>query len=338
MGDRTCPRCGFVFDFPCRLKSHLKRKKSCVKAPEAPAVVVPAAPKKPFSCTYCTRGYNSRQGKYLHEKHCPLRAVAPPAAAALCALDGEETVAVSKGDMAMLFAKLNKMQDKIDGLAVDGAALVPAGEAPPAPAPTVVHSDSHDVHNTLINFQGPVALNFWGEEDLSWLDRPTIKALFDEAIEKCGSDGTAGGRWVYNEIVRLTISNPHRPFNWTGFLANKREGLAIVHRQEGWSSEPTIDGTFLPLSSRIFDKIFAYQPCGNARHYDPIIRELRDHEKDYHASKVVPTHLQNAKALLERTLRRLPRAGDPPTSEICALPPGQAAAPGLPPPPGPAAK
>jgi hypothetical protein len=61
MANKTCDKCGKVFDLPCRLQAHSRRKTPC-------DVIVSPAPTKPYTCTQCGRNFASRQGLSRHKK------------------------------------------------------------------------------------------------------------------------------------------------------------------------------------------------------------------------------------------------------------------------------
>lgn len=63
MEDRTCPKCLKIFSAPCRLRSHLNRKKPCdtITQLQPEAVTVTK-----YICEHCNRSYNSKQSMNRH--------------------------------------------------------------------------------------------------------------------------------------------------------------------------------------------------------------------------------------------------------------------------------
>ena len=61
MADRTCARCGRVFNLPCHLSRHKMRKTPC-----DPIIDPPAAAEPEGTCKYCGRGFATTISMYRH--------------------------------------------------------------------------------------------------------------------------------------------------------------------------------------------------------------------------------------------------------------------------------
>ena len=62
MTDRTCERCNKVFDLPCRLKIHQKRKVPC----DLIILEKTTEIKKDFKCKHCLRTFTTETSMYRH--------------------------------------------------------------------------------------------------------------------------------------------------------------------------------------------------------------------------------------------------------------------------------
>jgi len=198
-----------------------------------------------------------------------------------------------------------------------GAASITAAASAPTPVVGTqlnYTQNTQNIQNIHIH-QAPVTVNYWGQEDVSWLTAPVVRALLEEALQRYGADGAAAAIWVYNEALRLTISNPERPKNLTAYIPNKKDGAPIVHRKTGWGLEPPSSCVYKPLSMRVFSQLFDNQPFDpDCDRYENIIFHLRDHEEWYHSdhsTKTLPSYLRTNKAYLAQHLGRLPQLGDP---------------------------
>jgi hypothetical protein len=66
MVDRTCQKCNKVFDLPCRLKSHQKRKIPCDLIVLNNTNIILNAIKKDFKCKHCLRTFSTETSMYRH--------------------------------------------------------------------------------------------------------------------------------------------------------------------------------------------------------------------------------------------------------------------------------
>lgn len=326
MADRTCPLCKKVFDYPSGLERHKKRKTSCI------AVIGAIDASKQFRCLACGKEYTHRSS---YSRHKAQGCETPPAA--------EESIEAKIE--RMVADKLKMLTTNLVGVSAGCLGSVDCGpgdagdagrgaeaSSAPAPKPSVtailmnqgtqmvgsnrIQNTDNSVHLHLHQYQPqpPVAINLWGQEDLSWLDQTKVRELFEKAIEMFGTDAPEAAVWVYHEAIRQTISNPVRPENLTAYIPNKKDGSPVVHRETGWGVEPSTQQLYMPLSLRIFNQLFANQPFVDCDRYEKIVFHLRDHEKEYHskhALATVPPLLHNNKTLLPRVFGRLPKPGDP---------------------------
>jgi len=312
MADRTCPLCKKVFDYPSGLERHKKRRTSCV------ALIGVADASKPFRCLTCGKEYTHRSSYSRHK-------------AQGCGAFSDAEESIEAKIERMVADKLRLLTTKLVGVSAGalGSAEDSAAPAPKPPVTTVlmnqgtqmvgsnqIQNTDNSVHLHLHQYQPqpPVAINLWGQEDLSWLDQTKVRELFETAIEMFGTDAPEAAVWVYHEAIRQTISNPVRPENLTAYIPNKKDGSPVVHRETGWGVEASSQQLYMPLSLRIFNQLFSNQPFVDCDRYEKIVFHLRDHEKEYHskhALATVPPLLHNNKTLLPRVFGRLPKPGDP---------------------------
>jgi len=247
---------------------------------------------KKYQCV-CGRKYDHRQSLYTHRKVCP----AAPA-------EGEDDAVVH------LREEIEGLRRKVEALSGGGAAA------------QVVNDDNRHVTINAPVFQQEVHINYWGEEDLSFLDKRKVQELLDEAIER-GPDIPSSAEWLYREVMRQAIADPQRPQNLTAYIPNKSSRDPIVHMARGWSREPSSETIFVPVVSRVLDRIFINQPfVEEHKKYAYLLGYLRDQEPSLARSQVMRTLLENNKGSLKVVMGSPPLPGAPPTRQILAGLPG----------------
>lgn len=318
MGDRTCPRCGKWFQYPSGLKRHLARTTQCTPNHERGlAAAMPPLPDKdkPFRCDHCRRDYTTPQSLSRHRKSCDARP--PPAAGSGAA------PARSREPFADVAAQPVDFRAIIREELADAAGWA----APSAKGSRGQASHPHPVvtnvqHNTLntgthVHFHAsPVSINYWGEEDLTFLNQDLVKHLLKEALRRCPDDAASAAQWLFSEALQRSISDPSRPENLTAYMLRSPrsgEGVPIIHSPAGWNPQAKTEMMYMSLVSRVLDKIFINQPFDEDHEkYGPLMFYLRDHERDLTKGQVVPALLELNRDRLLNLLGVAPPPGAPP--------------------------
>ena len=202
----------------------------------------------------------------------------------------------------------------------------PAAAAPAVSNVTNDHSVNTNTTNNTVNVmvvQNPMYhVNYWGQEDVSFIDKPFVKRLFEEAaarFPRLAEDPevtAAAASWVFDRTMSLLMNDPSRPENLTAYIPNKKDGIPIVHGKEGWRAEPPVDTVYKATIARALDRLFVCQPFDeNHELYSPFLIHLREQEKNLATGPVVPTKLMTSKGLIEKAMGKLPLAGDPPNRD-----------------------
>lgn len=306
--DRTCVLCGVRFNYPYLLKRHQARTTSCVHVAESPPEVAGGDPptEKSYICPKCGKSFTFSSNMYRHKGKCV-------GAADLAVVDTG-----TGADVKALIEIVRMQQMQIDTLARVSSAGQAASSITNSAGVAVLGPSVHN-HIHMAPVVHSVHINFWGQEDLTFLDRPMVKNLLIEAVKK-GIDVPSSSEWLYNEVMRRAIADPARPENLTAYIPNKREGDPIVHEESGWNRQPRTDMTYVPVVSRVLDKVFMNQPHDeNHVQYGEILVYLRKNERVLAGSRAVSTLLENNKIRLGSLLGLPPPIGAPPVRREDAL-------------------
>jgi hypothetical protein len=266
-----------MFPYPSGLKAHLKNKKPCHS---------PAAKKGLYPCKYCDEQFTQQGNKSRHESKRCLKRPQPDSL------------------LGALLAQMSELQKQV-------ATLQPVVAHHSAEYNTQVNAPMIVQNNTVFH-QSVFHFNFWGHEDITFIDKEYVKNSLDEAIKKFPHDktGEVCAPWVVNGLVQQVFSNPARPHNLTAYIPNKKDKIPTVHRETGWRKEPLIEYDL--FISRILDQFYINQPFDeNHEKYGKILIHMRENEKTLYRT-IVPSNLETNKGLLLRVLGVLPQAGDPP--------------------------
>ena len=108
MSDRTCVKCNKVFDLPCRLKNHQKRKISC----ELIILNIPIQDKKNFKCKHCLRTFTTETSMYRHIRQACKIVNCPNKDSLLLAINSSNLAIVQK-QVETLTNTVNNLQNNL---------------------------------------------------------------------------------------------------------------------------------------------------------------------------------------------------------------------------------
>ena len=321
MADRTCSKCGKVFDFPSRLNKHLMRKTPCAPlskcASPSPMPMAAGAEAKPqeFKCQDCGNAFTQMRSLYRHQRNNCLaskRAVARHVSAGGCFPQVAAARLESQDAMANLRQEIK--EEVMMELIVQMAKNFPPGCAPvstPSAAPSVVAQQNNGIVQTQIGSQHntvTVTMNFFGSEDTSHITKDDVRRLLDETLSEPGEAVDQAIRALVRTAM-LVYSDPDHPENLTCYIPNKKESSAMVHGEKGWLLQPC-QIVYPRMACTAVDILFANQPFDGADRYCDVMRALRANEQAYSAGKELHPIIVRNKDLLERALGTLPRTSD----------------------------
>lgn len=299
MSDRTCPKCGKVFDFPSRLNKHLTRKTPC-----APA----ARLARKHVCPVCAREFAAAKTLYRHQRSPCLPDSPPVLPVNVLTLSGDVagSAAGEGGDVRGVAQTIK--EEIMAELVSQIARSLPLAAAPPAPALSQVNSHSivqnhiGAVHNTV-----NITVNLFGSEDTSHITADDVRKLLDETLSEPGEAADQAIRALVRTAM-LVYSDPDHPENLTCYIPNKRESSsAMVHGEKGWALQPC-QIVYPRMAYTAVDLLFKNQPFENAVRYGDVMKALRANEQAYTAGRELHPIVVRNKDLLERALGALPRS------------------------------
>ena len=303
MSDRTCHKCGKVFEAPCRLLAHLRRKTSCALIVDSHELTE-YEQQKPHACKFCNHRFTSRAGMLRHQReNCKVLATS----------DGleklyEHTLQKQLEDQKTQIAEMAKMMRQMQSqLALrPGAAtgVVVDTQVSSAAAAAVTASHINQTAQTINNI-GSVHINIFGKEDTKHIGQTEVKALLDDVLSTT-QDPTQGAIAAFLKAAMLVYSDPGHPKNLTCYLPNSKKDDVFVHVGEGWTVQP-YKVVLPPMATKSLDTLFENQPFVDADKYGDLMKALVANEQAYKEGKEMRTILVRNKALLEKALGTLPR-------------------------------
>jgi hypothetical protein len=294
MGDRTCPRCGKVFRYPCHMRSHLANRKT----PCTTIVDIDQLPaddqKKQFSCKFCYRRFSSEQSMWRHVRE-------------FCKVMG------SAEGMDKLYEHTLKQQldaerqrgDRLEARLDQLMCTVLSQQAPPGG--TVQQQVAQSIVNEGNACKNVISIsvNAFGRESTNHIGQPEIKALLDDVL-RATPDPAQAAITAFLKTAMLIYSDPARPENLTCYLPNSKTDNVLVHGDAGWEVKPyTV--VMPPMAKRSVDTLFDNQPFVDADKYGDLMVAVRENEQAYKEGKQMRTVLVRNKDLLQKALGALPK-------------------------------
>jgi hypothetical protein len=333
--DRTCPKCGKVFDRPVLLQRHADRKTPCtpiLDSAEQAAIYGQGAMADPDlnrkRCRFCGRVFASYDTMRRHVRtSCR---IAPNS---------------RNGDVGMELLyehTIRRQQAQIDlqRRQIDEMLALVQRQA----APTNINNSNVAVQgdaNQIDNRHQNIVINIFGSERLDHIDAARIRSALDEARHVTLPEAA---NCAIIQAAMLVFSDPDHPENLTAYLPNARRRNVLVHGRGGWEIQPA-SIVLSRMALRSIDVLFAHQPYENAEDYGELLRAIRDNEKRFAAGASMEPILVRNRQLLHDVLQTLPLSGcranlpepdDMPDAPALAPTPAPARAPALAPAPAPA--
>ena len=317
MADRTCTRCGKVFDLPCRLRNHEKRKTPCspiLDEGDLPpgALEDPKIDRK--KCRFCGRVFASYDSMRRHVRNnCK---IAPNKRNGDAGMDllYEHTIRRQPAENEALRAQVAALAQNMEEMTgVMQRLVIAQTTAAAAPAAisageTAIVGDQNVVLQDRRTFINSIAINVFGNEAVGHVTPEKIRDVLEESMQL--PELPQAAMQAVLKAALLVYSDPDYPENLTCYLPNKREGSALVHAQDGWEVRP-LRIVAPPMAAKSVDLLFDKQPFEDAETFEPLMAELRDNEERYAAGGEMRAILVRNKALLTRALEELPVAGGP---------------------------
>jgi hypothetical protein len=271
-----CGVCGKGFKYPCHLKRHKERKKTC-----KPNVVAKERQTTPNTCHTCGKTFKGRQGLHQHKLRCK----------------NQEAEDVDVEGITGLETKVEKMIAELSKLCI-------AIGRPVAPPQTVTnqqiiagHLHTAPVYNLHINV--------FGREDTSHIGPSKIQALLDDVLETT-DDPASGAQQALVKATMLICSDAEHMANVTCYVPNKKEDNVRVKTESGrWELHPS--STIVPpLITMATNLLFQNQPFTNASKYGDLLKALRDGGPNSSDQRGVLSVLVRNKDLIIQELGALP--------------------------------
>ena len=153
--------------------------------------------------------------------------------------------------------------------------------------------------NTVVVDNKRVVINVFGKECVTHITRSHIKEILDRSLMSGLSSDAA--QMAVLRTAMLTHSDLNHPENLTCYLTNKKTDDALVHTENGWEVQPA-SLVLTPMAVQSINVLFDKQPFENAKHYEAIMRELRDNGHLGDKKLLRPILVRNKK-LLEQAFR-----------------------------------
>lgn len=282
MASINCERCGKPFNYPYLLRRHLKRKTPCALV-VAQHELSEIEKLKPFSCHLCNHRFTSQSGLCHHVKKA-------------CKFVGN----VQKSyEQALLRKEVSEQNKRIEELTAQMQVLMRTST--PTPAAPVSVEQIGTVNNVGGDQNNNFTINIFGSEDVSYLGRPQIRAVLDQALST-SSDPWTAAKLALTQIGYHVYSNPEHPENMTCYLPNKKRDEALVRMGDSWMARPCTEITSV-MHSKSMDIMFQQQPFEDATKYGDLMLEARDREKDPAFIKEVK---QNYRVILVENKNKVP--------------------------------
>ena len=299
MADRTCARCGKVFDIPCHLRRHQKRKTPC--APIVEATDLPEGDQqKPFGCKFCGRKFSTEPSMWKHVR-------------TACKIAGSEegmeklyehTLQKQLEEQQKQIAEMAEMMKRMEARHMSQLVPHSSSDVSAAAAAAVTVSQINQTAQTITNI-GSIQFNIFGKEDTKHIGQTEVKALLDDVLSST-QDPTQGAIAAFLKAAMLVYSDPGHPENLTCYLPNSKKDDVLVHVGEGWTVQP-YKVVLPPMATKSLDTLFEKQPFVDADKYGDLMKALVANEQAYKEGKEMRTVLVRNKALLEKALGALPK-------------------------------
>ena len=107
--------------------------------------------------------------------------------------------------------------------------------------------------------------NYFGEEDLSYVDHGAVKGIIDQAFVVTNtppnaSDMTNVINHIVTQIGRFVYGNSEHPDNITCFIPTAEAKHALVYTRKGWIRWPAVHVSDIVYQTSL-ELLFKYQPC-----------------------------------------------------------------------------
>lgn len=283
MADRTCPKCGKKFAHPCRLKAHLARKTPCDTILEHENIKEEDK-KKPYSCKFCGRRYNSTQGLSRHLRKCQI--LTKPEGMDILY---EHFVTRREKEDSQIEKRVEGLENKLDKLDMAAADARAGGS---------MYVEQH------INFNPNIQINVFGQEAIDHIGREMIREILDSAL-KTEPNVSKAALMALIKTAMMIYSDPDHPENMTCYLPKMLDDEVMVHvgGESGaeWVLQPCQD-VLNPMVARSLDTLVDNQPFENANSYSVVMRMLLDEEDAYKKRQDLRLVLVHNHSTIEKAL------------------------------------
>ena len=307
MSDRTCYKCGKVFQYPTRLRRHQKQRKSCALIIEQEDL-----PKgdqsKTHKCRFCGRRFSTYTNMRRHIRE-------------ICKIAPNK----KNGNVGMeiLYEHIiKKQQEQITQLTtlVENLATRENQQTKEIKS-VVVQGNYNSTIQTHLEQHNTFNINAFGQENVDHINYMTIYRILNEIQPRLEVQEAA--KAVLLEVLSQIYGNSEHPENFSCYLPNKRTDDTMVHGAKGWEIR-TFQRTCQPMIKKGLDVLFEFgnQPlpdkpgCENMKPFDKfekIYKTLGESEKKYpnEMKKDVRAVLLQIRSLLQKRNRgKLPASGD----------------------------
>jgi hypothetical protein len=228
MGDRLCDICGRVFQLPCHLKRHRRRKTPC------DPIMVPSD--DTTSCRYCGRSFASAVSMYRHvRKNCKIANSA----------EGMEKLIdhTLQRQLAIVHEQNLEMKTQVADLTAMMAQLL----ALPTQAvvnSTIVNNAGIVINSTIVN------IHSWSNEEKLVIPASMLKAAFTEnkcLMEYCHlsdeqkTDPERAAPYVLEALLDLTKRAHADPTARNVYLNPRRADQVLVFDESSWQVVSLLD-------------------------------------------------------------------------------------------------
>ena len=257
MSDRTCVKCNKVFDLPCRLKNHQKRKISC----ELIILNIPIQDKKNFKCKHCLRTFTTETSMYRHIRQACKIVNCPNKDSLLLAINSSNLAIVQK-QVETLTNTVNNLQNN---LKKENTNINNQG--------VIQNIETQNIQNNNITINCTI-LPYWLNKQTSlFIAEMNIK--HDDLLSPFLKGNSAANEYAkISYLDKVDVKNSEGRLNPKGFIANQLISSAIIEMIENVYADSENDTSVVYLLKK--DKVMVYQENGIwcVKSLDNVNREL----------------------------------------------------------------
>ena len=303
-----CPRCGKKFKYNTKLRRHLARKTPCAHILEPEDLTCKAREDPELykkRCPYCGRAFASYSSMRQHVRQSCKIVPNKKNGDRGMELLYEHTIKKQNARIARLEEQNNEMLTMMRQMSTQQGSSSNL-QSPPISNNTTTKGEvvvQGNSNRTMVDNK-KIIINVFGKENIDHIDSAQIKAILDESMTNALISDAASTALL--ETALKAYSDPEHPENLTCYLSNKKTDDALIHTENGWEVCP-VRLVLTPIAKQSLNTLFDKQPYENAKHYENIMRELRDNAHLRNKRDLRPILVRN-KALLLNALKRLPTA------------------------------